>query len=638
MNINTLIIKNFLAIGGKCPPLNLCERGLVLIEGPNGAGKSSIVDALSWCLFNATARGETGDSVINNKAKKNCEVVVELDDGGQLYRVSRYRKHKVHKNAVRVEKFGADGWADITLATDKDTQGLIEEILGCSREVFVAAIYAGQEATPDLPNMTDKALKAIIEEAAGINRFEQAYELARDELNDVKREMDVVQSSKEANVTSLRSDERSLESIKAEVDEFEKGRATRKAEALREAETLKITITTLGAQYKAINVDELNDKLQECSLALEGAKPAQQAYQDAQKALHNAQIRLSNVTNSLRQHAEQAKRTQEQVKNAPEEMKKPCPECGKPHTEEELGEYVAHATTRLKAQLEQVRVKREEHAQIANEVVALEEGVAVAQRAIPDVSEVSAEYSRISALLRQAGDMKATLGSHMTRYKGMVAQAETFMTEANPGTTALEMLEKRIAKTLENISKADVATGALEAKLEVAKCVAQVFSPAGVRAQILDTVTPFLNERTQDYLSIMSDGEINAVWSTLGETAKGEVREKFNIAVSHINGGGTFGLLSGGEKRRTRLATVMALQDLQASRAVKPINLFIGDEIDQALDVAGLERLMVVLERRAREKGTVLVISHHDLRDWIDTVATMTKEADGSYAEGALVA
>ena len=167
--------------------------------------------------------------------------------------------------------------------------------------------------------------------------------------------------------------------------------------------------------------------------------------------------------------------------------------------------------------------------------------------------------------------------------------------------------------------------------------VAKVFGPAGVRAHILDTVTPFLNDRTADYLSALSDGNISAVWSTLSTTAKGDTKEKFNIEVENDKGGKSFKLLSGGGKRKVRLATMLALQDLVASRATKPINLWIGDEIDDALDPAGLERLMGILERKARERGTVLVISHNELRDWCDNVATVTKRGGLSTIEGALV-
>jgi DNA repair exonuclease SbcCD ATPase subunit len=79
----------------------------------------------------------------------------------------------------------------------------------------------------------------------------------------------------------------------------------------------------------------------------------------------------------------------------------------------------------------------------------------------------------------------------------------------------------------------------------------------------------------------------------------------------------------------------MALQDMVASRATKPINIFICDEVDHALDESGLERLMTILNKKAKERGTVLVISHQSLGDWIDDVIVVTKERGYGQVSGA---
>ena len=105
--------------------------------------------------------------------------------------------------------------------------------------------------------------------------------------------------------------------------------------------------------------------------------------------------------------------------------------------------------------------------------------------------------------------------------------------------------------------------------------------------------------------------------------------------MTHDEGGDSFAGLSGGEKRKVRIATAMALQDMVATRAEKPINLFIADEVDHALDDAGLERLMTVLDAKAKERGTVLVISHNSLSDWIAQVITVTKTKKVSSVTGA---
>ncbi len=44
---------------------------------------------------------------------------------------------------------------------------------------------------------------------------------------------------------------------------------------------------------------------------------------------------------------------------------------------------------------------------------------------------------------------------------------------------------------------------------------------------------------------------------------------------------------------------------------------------------------MGVLERKARERGTVIVVSHSELRDWIDDVVVVTKENGYSTVSGA---
>ncbi|ENK7341454.1 SMC family ATPase, partial [Acinetobacter baumannii] len=215
------------------------------------------------------------------------------------------------------------------------------------------------------------------------------------------------------------------------------------------------------------------------------------------------------------------------------------------------------------------------------------------------------------------------------------AESREKLNEVSPFVAQLKDLNDKKVKYLKaREDKQKAADSALE-KVELANMAVNIFGPAGVRAHILDTVTPFLNSRTSEYLGALSDGNIHATWSTLSATAKGELKEKFSITVANDSGGSSFKKLSGGEKRKVRLATALALQDLVMSRATKPINLWIADEIDYALDESGLERLMVVLDRKARERGTVLIISHQSgLKDWVDLVIEVTKKEGTSTVSG----
>ena len=110
-----------------------------------------------------------------------------------------------------------------------------------------------------------------------------------------------------------------------------------------------------------------------------------------------------------------------------------------------------------------------------------------------------------------------------------------------------------------------------------------------------------MNERTAYYLNALSGGNITAVWSTLARTKGGVLKEKFNISVINRFGANSFNGLSGGEKRKVRLSCSLALQELSASRGTKRIDLFMADEIDNALDETSLQLLMDLMSEKAQQ-------------------------------------
>ena len=139
MDIVRLEIQNFLAIGGPTR-INLANQGLVLVQGENqddtsaesnGTGKSSIADALSWVFYGETARGVSGDEIVNDTIKKNCRVTAIIIDGATTYEITRARKDKELKNQTRVlvwkDKEGLEK-IDISKGTEKETWRKYERI------------------------------------------------------------------------------------------------------------------------------------------------------------------------------------------------------------------------------------------------------------------------------------------------------------------------------------------------------------------------------------------------------------------------------------------------------------------------------------------------------------------------------
>lgn len=648
MKFNRLKIANFLTI--KFGEIALDNRGLNIIQGvndddtsadSNGAGKSSVVDALCWALFGVTARGAKGDAVVSLAMKKDCMVEVFMEHGKTMYRVARHRKHKEYKNSLTLHARPSDDPGhvaiDLTKGTDAETQKEVEKVLGCSMDVFLAAVYSGQEAMPDLPKMTDRDLKRLIEEAAGLERIERAYEEARIRRNAISSKMDTIEVKRQSCITRIARDEASLELKLREQAAFEEGRVVRvneaqnkvneTAAALREAAAAGIALSP-KAKEAAAQIDVLNETLANFSKLDQAARDAETAATKAEASIGRALlIEARNTVATI----------QEQIENVDEALAEPCSECGKPHTEDDRHTYLSHRSNRLEdAQKNLKLVEARIREQIAD-VKKLKELAVAARAAVPDVAAENARRTELQAILDGHAELLRTASvakGHWEAAKSALAMRES---EPNPSTSVVESLRGSIESEAALLAGMTSDHTKLAAELEVADAVVKVFGPAGVRAHILDTVTPFLNDRTADYLSVLSDGAITARWSTLTRSASGDLKEKFSIDVANSKGGDSFSLLSGGEKRKVRLATALALQDLVASRATHPIDLWIGDEVDDALDKAGLERLMVILERRARERGTVLIISHNSLSDWCDNITTVRKSGVwSSVLEGAL--
>ena len=80
---------NFLSTGNVFTEINLSEHKTRLIVGDNGSGKSTILDALTFCLYNKPFRKINKPQLINSINKKNCLVELELETGGNKYKIIR---------------------------------------------------------------------------------------------------------------------------------------------------------------------------------------------------------------------------------------------------------------------------------------------------------------------------------------------------------------------------------------------------------------------------------------------------------------------------------------------------------------------------------------------------------------------
>ncbi len=621
MKFLTLEVENFMALANA--KVELDQRGLVLIQGvnagdssaaSNGAGKSTLMNSLMWCIYGETSHGVKGDDVLSTGHEKNCRVKVTIEDEGKRYAIIRHRKHKEFKNRLIVR--GEDG--DMTKGKDSLTQEFVERLIGASKEVFMASIYASQEAMPDLPGMSDKNLKTIVEEAAGVDRLTKAYAIARERANAAAARMETTKTKMDACLSLVESAQNELESAKTSSEAWERDRNERLDVARADLVGAEVTLTEVEMELRSLP-EQIRDT--ENAIGKEREKLASKEEHDAKLVKVRgaitdirASIRITeNIQKEAMQRARAFKVKAEEVNT---KVGEPCPTCGKAYCVEDLSTVKESFVEQARSEISQAQASA---TSVAKYQEHLEKALKIESSLVASTPDVSAIISRIEQLTKELGTLRHR-EKEVVAVEALVARARSevdrITKEINPFLAVIKRHEESLAANKSNYGVLKTELKNIQEQALLLDKARLVYSPAGVRSHILTSVTPFLNAQTAEYLNTLSDGNIVAEWSTMESTKKGEWRDKFNISVRKIGASKTFQTLSGGEKRKVRIACSLALQDLVASRASKNIELFIGDEIDDALDTAGLERLMGILEAKARERGTVMIISHKEMKSW----------------------
>lgn len=641
MYFGKLSIKNFLVIGEAEVDLHNC--GLTLIEGrneddesanSNGAGKSSLVDALCWCLYGVTGRGVSGDAVINKKAKKECVVGVEVwTEGLNCYYIERGRKSKRLGNNLIVQHVIVDGndvgsGCELTKTTVADTQALVNDLLGCSYEIFTSSIYAVQEKMPDLPALTDKALKTLIEEAAGIDKLQKASEIAHAKYQDCVRLTTETQGRIENLTSELSNNKKLLDDVVYERETHIRNATLERAQQLRYKDLLESELKKASA-LPVEAVEAIEKKKAEIQAKIDEYSFIEAKGAEKQRLAMSAQSHCVMTKKEIEKEKEKIADLNKEINNLEAKIGTHCSECGKVYQAEDLETAKKAIETQIANKTKEVLKQIEDFKKQVAEAKVLAKDAEDFKKSMPNATELMSAMNELNERLKKNQDVQFQIDTQKRELqnlkKTIEATEEVTVKGETPYNKTIKTLEESIARLEKDKKERESEHEKYAEQQKIAEAVDELYSRKGIRAHILDTVTPFLNERTAFYLNTLSDGEITATWQTLTKTAKGDFKEKFSIDVQSVKGANCFAGLSGGEKRKVRVATSMALQDLVASRAKKPIDLYIADEVDHALDASGLERMMSILEEKAKQFGTALVISHNSLRDWIDNSIVVTK-------------
>ena len=171
--------KNFLSTGNQFTEIDFEEYNTNLIIGTNGAGKSTMLDALTFVLFNKPFRKINKPQLVNTINGKDCCVEVEFSIGKKSYKIIRSMKPNKFEVYVDGEMMNQD-------AAAADQQKTLEQtILKLNYKSFTQIVVLGSSTFVPFMQLPLASRRDIIEDLLDIQVFSTMNSNLKDRMKQV---------------------------------------------------------------------------------------------------------------------------------------------------------------------------------------------------------------------------------------------------------------------------------------------------------------------------------------------------------------------------------------------------------------------------------------------------------------------
>ena len=464
--------RNFLSTGNQFTEINLTESSTNLIIGTNGAGKSTILDALTFSLFNKPFRKISKGQLVNTINEKDCVVEIEFSIGKTEWKVIRGIKPNVF------EIYKDDKILNQNAAANDQQKWLEEQVLKLNYKSFTQIVVLGSASFVPFMQLTAPNRREVIEDLLDIKIFSVMGLILRERIrgtNERLREFSIRNNLIEEKIDMQKSFIEELEaSGKKDISEKKK----KLKEINKEINSYESGLEEMSEELNVINKDI-------------------EMFSGSNKKLR----KLGNLRGKLSQ----------KVATITEEHKfftdnTVCPTCTQSIEEEFRIDRINDAESKAK-ELEKGYKELEEAIRLEEEREnQFKEFTKEASKLTHEISKTS---TRISGLENQTREIEQEI--------------QTITEQLKNRTTERNALEKLLGE-LEGLQK--------EQSKETERNVYNEFAHAlmkdgGVKSKIIKRYLPLMNQQINKYLQLM-DFYINfSLDEEFKESVKSPVHDKF---------------------------------------------------------------------------------------------------------------
>jgi DNA repair exonuclease SbcCD ATPase subunit len=573
---------------GKDNEIDFTQSPLTQLVGKNGHGKSSIALILEEVLFNKNSKGIKKADILNRYVKdKVYSIELDFNRDGIDYTIKSTRSTT---QTVKLFKNGNDISAHTATATYK----MIEEILGFDHKSFSQIVYQSNASSLEFLTAPDTARKKFLIEILNLSKYTRGAEVFKEVSTELSKDITTA-SSKVSTVNSW-------------LNKYESTDLTTKDLLILPEMDSKLYNTTLTLSQQLDSLESTNKKIQQNN-----------TYKQLQSKINLLPI-PDKPEEGIEVYQAEVAKLSKTVSDAQSFVLKmralhgTCPTCLSDIDEEKVAELIKEKT-------EEAEIAALETMGYTQQIVQIKQQKTAWQQA-EKAQEDWEKYHRLidtelqTELLdkQQLENELKELETNLQDLRKRINIAETKNKEILAHNTKVDLVSKQLVEMREELELYSNNLHELSERMSILNVLTKTFSTTGLVAYKIECLVKDLEEITNKYLVDLSDGRFQISF-------KINSSDKLNVIITDNGKDIEILALSGGEKARVNVATLLAIRKLMQTLSSSRINLLILDETVETLDTDGKEKLVEVLLRE--EHLNTFLVSHgftHPLLEKVNVV------------------